>query len=274
MSTGGSLSRTGVSVGAGATNRLGGVFAGLWLGLVVLLFGSSAEKVPLAIIGGMLTVIGVELVMARVPSAILVIRTRAWGSIGAMLLTFLSALFIPLQWAIFLGALLSLLLYLSTSAYKGRLFQFVRGEDGYWQEQDLPASFPSNQATVIAYRGANFFAEVPAMMDKMPSLEGVTHAVIIWRMRSLVEISSTFLKQLSLFAKKAQKGGNRFMIEGVEPGAMTTLEQTGILNELGRDNVFEAKPGLGSALDAAWKEAQIWLNDQSATPGNNKGTTN
>ena len=38
-------------------------------GLIVLLFGSSAEKVPLAVIGGMLTVIGVELIMARVPSA-------------------------------------------------------------------------------------------------------------------------------------------------------------------------------------------------------------
>jgi SulP family sulfate permease len=81
MGTGGSLSRTGISVGAGATGRLGGVFAGLWLGLIVLLFGSQAEKVPLAVIGGMLTVIGVELIMARVPSARLVFCTRAWGSI-------------------------------------------------------------------------------------------------------------------------------------------------------------------------------------------------
>ena len=46
MGTGGSLSRTGISVGAGANSRWGGVFAGLWLGLILLLFGSSAEKVP------------------------------------------------------------------------------------------------------------------------------------------------------------------------------------------------------------------------------------
>ena len=96
MGTGGSLSRTGISTGAGANSRLGGVFAGLWLGLIVLLFGSQAEKVPLAVIGGMLTVIGVELIMARVPSARLVWSTRAWGSIVAMALTFLSALFLSL----------------------------------------------------------------------------------------------------------------------------------------------------------------------------------
>jgi SulP family sulfate permease len=264
MSTGGSLSRTGVSVGAGATNRLGGVFAGLWLGLVVLLFGSYAEKVPLAIIGGMLTVIGVELITARVPSARLVIRTRAWGPITAMALTFFSSLFIPLQWAIFLGAFLSLMLYLSVSASKGKLFQFVRGEDGYWQERDLPKSFPSNQATVVAYQGAYFFAEVPAIMDKMPSLEGVKNAVIIWRLRGLEETHSTFLKQLSLFAKKTHAGGNRFMLEGVEPQVMQMLEKTGLLDEIGRENVFEVQPGMGAALDAAWNEAHTWLSTKSS----------
>ncbi len=89
MATGGSLSRTGVSVSAGANSRWGGVFAGVWLGVIVLLFGSSAEMVPLAVIGGMLTVVGVELIVARVPSARLVLRTGAWGShrgIGAHLL--------------------------------------------------------------------------------------------------------------------------------------------------------------------------------------------
>ncbi len=46
MGTGGSLSRTGISVGAGASSRWGGIFAGLWLALIVLLFGKLAEIVP------------------------------------------------------------------------------------------------------------------------------------------------------------------------------------------------------------------------------------
>jgi SulP family sulfate permease len=258
MGTGGSLSRTGISVEAGSKSRWGGVFAGLWLGLILLLFGSLAELVPLAVIAGMLFVIGGELIAARIPNARLVFMS-SWGSTAAGLLTFVSALFIPLQYTIFLGAGLSLLLYIGASASKIRLFQFVRGEDGYWQEQELPAAFPSNQATVVAYEGANFFAEVPAVMSKMPSLEGATNAVIIWRLRGLEETHSTFLKQLSLFAQKAQEGGNRFMVEGVQPQVMTTLEKTGILDEIGRDNVFPLQPGLGAALDAAWEEAQTWL---------------
>ncbi|MEZ4769492.1 MAG: hypothetical protein R2844_13820 [Caldilineales bacterium] len=60
----------------------------------------------------------------------------------------------------------------------------MRGESGYWEEKDLPATFFLEPGTVVAYEGANFFAEVPSVMNKMPSLEGVTHAVVIWRSRS------------------------------------------------------------------------------------------
>lgn len=262
MGTGGSLSRTGISVEAGAKSRWGGAFAGLWLGLILLLFGSLAELVPLSVIAGMLFVIGGELIAARIPNAKLV-YTSSWGSTAAGLLTFASALFIPLQYTIFLGAGLSLLLYIGVSASNIRLFQLVKGEDGYWQEQELPPTFPSNQATVIAYEGANFFAEVPTVMSKMPSLEGAANAVIIWRLRGAEEIHSTFLKQLSLFAQKVHADGNRFMLEGVAPHVMTTLEKTGILDEIGSNNVFPVQPGLGQALDSAWQEAQTWLEAKS-----------
>jgi len=262
MGTGGSLSRTGISVEAGAKSRWGGIFAGLWLGLILMLFGSLAELVPLSVIAGMLFVIGGELIAARIPNAKLVF-TSSWGSAAAGLLTFGSALFIPLQYTIFLGAGLSLLLYIGTSASKIRLFQLIKSADGHWQEQELPEVFLSNQATVVAYEGANFFAEVPAIMNRMPSLEGVTNAVIIWRLRSVEELHSTFLKQLSLFAQKAKEGGNRFMLEGVEPDVMKILEKTGILAAIGQDNVFAVQPGIGAALDAAWEEAQSWLKAKS-----------
>jgi SulP family sulfate permease len=104
LSTGGSLSRTGICVGAGAKTRWAGVFSGVWLILIILLFGSLAESVPLSIIAGILAVVAVELiVVARVPDARLVWRTSK-GSAVTGLLTFVSALFIPLQHTVFLGA--------------------------------------------------------------------------------------------------------------------------------------------------------------------------
>ena len=122
MPTGGSLSRTGISTSAGAKSRWGGVFAGLFLALIILLFSSLVQYVPWAVIAGMLCVIGTELIMGRLPDARLVIKT-SWGATAAGVITFVSALFIPLQWTIFLGAGLSLIaLYLC-------LLQGIEGAD-------------------------------------------------------------------------------------------------------------------------------------------------
>src|SRR5512139_2056283 len=191
MGTGGSLSRTGVSVGAGANSRWGGVFSGILLGVILLLFGSQAEKVPLAVIGGMLVVIGIELIMARVPSARLVIRTGELGPILAMTLTFLSALFIPLQYTIFIGAGLSLVLYVVASARKFRLQQAVRLEDGGWEMQEAPKALAPDQATVLVVQGLDFFAEVPVLDDQMPPARGVSGAVVILVVREMRQITST-----------------------------------------------------------------------------------
>ena len=270
MGTGGSLSRTGISVEAGAKSRWGGIFAGLWLALILLLFGSLAELVPLSVIAGMLFVIGGELIAARIPNARLTYKA-SWGSAAAGLLTFLSALFIPLQYTIFLGAGLSMLLYIAASASSARLFQLVRGEDGYWQEVDPPKSFPANEVTVLAYEGQNFFAEVPKIMSQMPTLEGTANAVIIWRMRGVPVLHSTFLKQVELFAKKAQDGGNRFMLVGVEYKASATLEKSGVLKLIGQENVFPTQPGIGAALDTAWNKAQTWHKNQPEAEGDKKG---
>jgi len=259
MGTGGSLSRTGISVGAGANSRLGGVFAGLWLGLIVLLFGSQAEKVPLAVIGGMLTVIGVELIMARVPSARLVIRTGAWGPIVAMAITFITAQFIPLQDTIFIGAILSLLLYVGASSRKFKLQQAVRLQDGGWEMQAAPKALTPNQATVLVIQGLDFFAEVPTLDDEMPPVRGVSNAAVILVVRDMHQITSTAIKWLERYAKNLQADGSVLMLADVNPRVLDTLKKSGALDIIGADNVFPATQRVLDAENTAWDAAQQWL---------------
>jgi SulP family sulfate permease len=264
MGTGGSLSRTGISVGAGANSRLGGVFAGLWLGLIVLLFGSQAEKVPLAVIGGMLVVIGVELIMARVPSARLVWSTRAWGSIIAMTLTFVSAVFIPLQYTIFLGAALSLGLYVVASARKVRLQQAVRLEDGGWEIHEAPKELASHQATVMVVQGLDFFAEVPTLDDQMPPARGASNAVVILVLRDMQTLSSTGIKWLERYAKELKANGSVLMLADVNPKVMDVLKKSGALDAIGEQNIFPASPRILEAENVAWEAGQRWLQQRSA----------
>jgi SulP family sulfate permease len=267
MGTGGSLSRTGISVGAGANSRWGGVFAGLWLGLILLLFGSSAEQVPLAVIGGMLVVIGIELIMARVPSARLVVRTAAWEPIAAMALTFFSALFIPLQYTIFLGALLSLLLYVVASSRKYSLQQVVRLKDGGWEMREAPKELAPNQITVLVVQGLDFFAEIPAIQDQMPSARGVSEAVVVLVLRDMHRITSTAIKWLERYAQKLADNGSVLMLADVNPAVLETLEKSGALDVLAAENVIPATSKVLEAEDMAWEAAQKWIEGHQANAG-------
>src|SRR5262249_6159226 len=110
MPVGGSLSRTGVAVSAGATTRWAGIVAGISLILVVLVAGPAAGLIPMAVIAGLVIVIGVELVVGRLSDIRLVVSTSAWSTV-AMIATFLGTTQLPLQQAVVLGVFLSLVLY-------------------------------------------------------------------------------------------------------------------------------------------------------------------
>jgi SulP family sulfate permease len=258
MSTGGSLSRTGISVGAGAKSRWGGVFAGLWLALIVILFAPLAELVPLAVIAGMLVVIGSELILARVPDAKLA-SAASWQSLVAGTLTFLSALFIPLQWTIFLGAGLSLILYILATSKEVGMHLLNKTEDGLWAEQDMPHEFAPAAITTITLKGLDFFAEVPVLEDQMPPVRDLSGAAIIIRLRGLESVSSTGLKWLETFLKDLQSGSNLLLLAGVEPTVMEVFKKSGFSDLIGEENVFTAEPGYGASLDKAYDAASRWL---------------
>ncbi|MBE2220275.1 MAG: SulP family inorganic anion transporter [Anaerolineae bacterium] len=259
MSTGGALSQTAVSVEAGAKSRLGGVFASLWLGLIVLLFGSQAEKVPLPVIGGMLVVIAADLIVARIPSIQLVLRVKAIGPIVAMALTFFSALFIPLQDTIFLGALLSLLLYVVASSQKLSLKEAVRLSNGRWELHEAPQELKANQVTVLIVQGLDFFAEVPALAAEMPSAKEITHAVVILVIRDIRDVTSTWIKWLEGYAEDLHMHDNLLILADVDTVALNALRASGALEVVGEENVFPAMPQMLAAEEMAWQAAQKWL---------------
>lgn len=261
MGTGGSLSRSGVSVESGAKSRWAGVFAGIWLALIVLLFGRAAELVPLSLIAGMLCVIGVELIMGRWADMQLVFRVSP-GSTIALVVTFVSVLFIPLQWAIFLGAGISFMAYLYTSATRGELVELRKTESGQWEEGEPPGQLPSNKITVLQHKGNQFFAQSQSLSQRIPDYRASTGAVLIIRVRDLETSPSTGLKWLKSMALELQESGNRVMLAGVEPRVMKTLKRTGLVDVLGENSVFPAQPGRQAALEAAIDEARRWISQQ------------
>ncbi len=265
LGSGGSLSRTGICVGAGAKTRMAGVFSGLWLILIVVLMGSMAEAVPLSVIAGILAVVAVELMTARVPDAVLIWKTSK-GSAAAGLLTFGSALFIPLQYTIFLGAGLSMALYIYASSRHVRLYHLVRTDDGHWEEQDAPVTYASHGTTVLRFDNLGFFAEVPLLDGLLPDRQGAQKAVVILTLRYMETLPSTTLKWLIGYNRDLRAGGNLLLLAGVGPHIFDLLVHTGIIDAIGKENIFPARRVMMTSIDEAMARAQVWLDQNGGDP--------
>ncbi len=239
LPTGGSLSRTGVATGAGARTRWSGIFAGLSLGLIVVLIGPVAGEIPMAVIGGLMLIVGAEIVEGRIPDIRLVARTST-ASLAAMVVTFVATTALPLQQAIFIGAALSILLTAVQNSRAGELVELVREDDG-WSIGDAPAVLPSHRTTVVHYSGHGFFAEIGRLDDEWPDMTGANDAALVVSARGSFGVpSATFLKMLGRRAAEMRADGVALVICGVPPRLQALLERTGALDALGPANVVAA----------------------------------
>lgn len=266
--SGGSLSRTAVSADGGSTSRMAGFVAAGTVVLLVVLLAPVVGQIPEAVIGGLLFVIGVELVMGRMPDARLAMAAgRARGAL--FLITLIMTLTIPLQWAIIGGAILSLLAYIGSSG-SGRPLQAYRQDDAGWLlEDDLPSRIPAGGVAAVAYSGPNFFAEVPTVVEELPKPDPAAAApgVLVVDLGRLGAMSSTLLKALRKYHATLSEAGCGLVLSGVSPDAQTALTRSGILDELGTANVLPEDPHLGADLTTGLARGEALLRELTAAAG-------
>ncbi|MGW6289021.1 SulP family inorganic anion transporter [Streptomyces sp. NPDC055107] len=263
LPSGGSMSRTGVAVSAGARTRWAGIVSGVFLALVVLLCGSLAERIPMPVIGGLILVVGGELIRGKRHDILLVFRT-SWMSAGAMVLTFLATTQLPLQQAIVLGAVLSLLLYCAQSARQAKLVALVRRDSGRWETAEPPKALAPGTVTVLDYAGSSFFAELPRIETRLPAMDEARGAVLILVVRTLPDVpSSAMLGLLDRYANALADRGGRLVLCGVHPSLGRLLERSGVAARLGDGGIVPAAPDLFGPLDAALDDARRWASAHS-----------
>ncbi len=89
----------------------------------------------------------------------------------------------------------------------------------------------------------------------MPSWEHTDHAVIIFSISVASLMSSNMVEMIKSMHQEISERGNRFIIANVDDPIMQQLERTGLLDLLGRENVFPARDLVGASLIEALKAA-------------------
>lgn len=266
LPTGGSLSRTGVAVSGGSRTRMAGVFAGVSMALIVLLFGHAVAQIPMAVIGGLMIIVALEILMGRKQDIMLVWRTSPLPAI-AMVATFLATTALPLQQAILVGVLISLVLFGVRAVRASRLVALEQQADGRYRIEPVPSLVPDDDVLVLHYQGASLFAEVPQLEEQWPDEHDVAAPYVIFSVRGLPDVtSSTLLKRLRLRIHQLRAAGGALIIVEASPRFVEALRKTGVMDDLGEENLFEETPIVFESLDQALVAARRRRTEALAGP--------
>ncbi|NIP74340.1 MAG: SulP family inorganic anion transporter, partial [Gammaproteobacteria bacterium] len=236
----GSFNRSGLNYEAGAKTPLAAVFAGSLLTVVVLLVAPSAAYLPNAAMAGILFLIAWGLVDTHHIRKIV----RASGSEAAvMAATFFSALFIGMEFAIFLGVFLSLLLYLRrTSRPEVR----VRAPDPSLPKRRLntdPDLAECPQLKLVRVDGSLFYGATGHIIEQLRDLERAhpeqRHLAIIATGINFIDVAGAELLAQEA-ARRRTRGGGLYLL-GPKAQVRKFLAHGGYLEEIGADNLFPTK---------------------------------
>ena len=262
MPIGGSVSTTALNVSAGAKSRWANIFSGLIVVVAVLAFSQAVSKVAIPAMAGLLIVAGFQSIKRE---RIKDVWDTGWAPRVIMVVTLALTLIIPLQWAVFAGVLLSILVYFFvTSTQEVRLVQLIPNPDGTVTQGPAPAELASNAVTLLQVFGNMSAAGAETVEQFLPKANDAERPVVILRLRAQEGIGSSFVTVLERYSQQVKAAGGLLMVAGVSPKVKGQLDRTETTSDiLGSENVFVATTTLGASTRAAYAAAQRWL---EATP--------
>jgi SulP family sulfate permease len=253
---GGSSSGTALIINAGARSRWANIFGGIAVALVVLLFAPLVELVAMPALAGLVIVAGVQMVNVNAIQTVWQTNTVVRA---IMLVTFGSTLVMPLQYAVFLGVAISILLFVFQQSNTVRVVEWVPVDGGWPVERPAPSQLESNRVTVLFVYGNLFYAAASTLEDNLPAVNDARRAVVILLMRGYEDIGSTVNEVLRRYTEALQANSGKLILAGVAPGLRDQLQRTGMLDLIGQENVFLATETIGEAGNAALRAAADWL---------------
>lgn len=247
---GGSMSATAMVREAGARSRVANIVASVVMALVIVMFADVAGQIAMPALAGLLMLVGYRTLK---PDQVLMVWRTGAAQAAVMSTTFVLTLLIPLQYAVLVGVGLSVVLYVARQSAKVDVtrWQFEEGS-ALPTEVAPPAVLPAGEVVVLTAYGSLFFASAQVVESQLPEVDDRSAgAVVVLRLRGKEELGSTFIQTMVRYDATLRAAGCHLVLAGVGESVMRQLTRTGALQQLGRENVFAAEPGVTVSLQAA-----------------------
>ena len=236
----GSFNRSGVNYEAGARTPLAAAFSALMLAPILFTVAPLIEHLPLAVMAAILFLVAYGLVDVAYMRAVL--KTSHQETI-VMALTFFAALFADLEFSIYAGVLMSLMLYLTRTSRP--LILDVKPDpapDSYHFTGD--SGLPDcPQIKMLRVNGSLFFGAVDHVQRHLEEIDKLDprqkHVLIAASGINFVDMSGA--QMLAHEARRRRNLGGGLYFYRLKDTVRTTIARGGYLNEIGEDNLFPVK---------------------------------
>ena len=258
----GSPSRTVINVVNGAKTKFSAIISGLSVWVFILLFSHLIGYIPIPALAGVVVVSSATLIN---PELIKMTWQSRLNSRIVLLVTFFSSLVLPLEYAIFLGILSTILMYLGESSHVN-LTYLLEDENGQFMELPMDAIEEKKpEIAIVNIEGDLYFAAVEELQEQINRILNSGLKVLILRFRRTHLLASTGIMALGHLIKSANEKGVEVLFCGVHDEIRETLESSGILQSLGQRHIFSASDRLFTSAQEALKEAKSILHQNQSS---------
>jgi SulP family sulfate permease len=206
--------------------------------VLVLAFAPAANVIPIAALAGTLVHIGLKLVdVARLRG--LFSTTR--GDRVVLLVSFGGVLFAEhLENVLFLGIGVSIVAALMR-AEGFRLRVLEETPEGLLRELPPERRDHLPEVALLNLQGELFFAAAEELQTELSRQLAAGARVLVLRVQEAYNMDATTAAAIAHVAEVARDKGGRLILCGVLAGTRGVLERSGMLERIGKDNVFPAE---------------------------------
>ena len=235
----GSFNRSGVNYEAGARTPLAAVLSAVFLLLIVLLVAPLVQFLPVPTMAGILLMVAWGLI--DIPQIRGIVRASRSESV-VLAVTLLATLFVQLEFAIYAGILLSLMLYLKRTSHPVILdVKPDPDESSYHYSADtgLP---DCPQVKCLRINGSIFFGAVDhtqQVLHEIGEESPQKHVLIVASGINFVDVAGAEL--FAHEAKRRRRAGGGLYFYRLKDEVVELLRRGRYLDDIGRDHVFPVK---------------------------------
>lgn len=262
MPCSGSLTRSALNYQTGARTPVAALLNGIFCLIGALTLGHLVGYIARPSLAVLIICVAVSLINRRHIRVCL----SATGSDALVFLTTLAAtLMVPLHVAIFTGVGVSVMLYLR-KASQPRLVEYEFNQQGDLAEAAASGGRQNPSISIVHVEGELFFGAADLFRTQIqrtcadPSLR-----IIILRLKNARHLDATCVLAIEDLVRLLRRDGRELLISGVMKDVHRVLRDSGLVDVVGRENIFPASPSNPNlATRNALKRAQELLGTTEA----------